>query len=32
VVVGFAFWGANRSPVVNHSIEMLSEVENECQP
>ena len=32
VVVSFAFWGANRPPIVNHSREMLSEVENECQP
>ncbi len=30
VVAGFAFWGANRSSTVNHSREMLSEVEHEC--
>ncbi len=32
VAAGFAFWDANRSPIVNHSREMLSEVENDCQP
>jgi FHS family L-fucose permease-like MFS transporter len=32
VVVGFAFWGANVAPIVNQSREILSEVENECQP
>jgi fucose permease len=32
VVAGFAFWGAKGVPVVGHSREMLSEVENECRP
>jgi hypothetical protein len=32
LVAGFAFWGANSSPIVNHSREMLSEVENDYQP
>ena len=32
VVAGFAFWGANSSPIVNHCREILSEVENDCQP
>jgi len=32
VVAGFAFWGANVVPSVNHSREMLREVEDECWP
>jgi hypothetical protein len=32
VVAGFAFWDVTRSSIVNHSREILSEVENDCQP